>query len=495
MPSNSGRIDLYFYASVAIVIASAVYFAFMCNSIWDYTMDDSYISFRYARNLVDGYGLRFNPTDVEPVEGFTSLLWLAAVVPSFLLRFPVEFFSKLISLFFVVGTAGLIGLCIYTVGGEEEGTRKRVLYPALGASAYFCFFPVFILSVSGMETALSSFLVALCAYQVLRFSHHSVKFNLAVVFALTLLALGLARPDLNIFSISMLFVAIMGCDRPEDRRWLTLSGAFYVLAGATYFLWRWWYFSNLLPLPFYIKSTAPGFYGVPDVLKFLGEPLVVLAFIFGIAAGGRLRGLWFAAIAYILFFTKPQHLMGEGYRFLMPSLPILIVVGMLGARSLFQRWSFKITTPLMFVATLAASVASIDFNQISFLGLYAKALKSTYGAIGEDLKNEGKKGVVAVSSVGVISYVSDWSVVDMFGLCNAEIARHPEKRLDVIFDAIPKYIVLVSADREKYTPRISQHRSDFNQDIYNLAVFKNYQTIKVYEFFSGFYLFLLKRPN
>lgn len=46
-----------------------------------YLCDDAHISFRYVRNLVDGYGLRFNLED-PPIEGFSNLAWvlLAAAV-------------------------------------------------------------------------------------------------------------------------------------------------------------------------------------------------------------------------------------------------------------------------------------------------------------------------------------------------------------------------------------------------------------------------------
>ena len=36
--------------------------------------DDAFISFRYARNLLEGHGLVFNPG--ERVEGYTNLLWV-----------------------------------------------------------------------------------------------------------------------------------------------------------------------------------------------------------------------------------------------------------------------------------------------------------------------------------------------------------------------------------------------------------------------------------
>ncbi len=81
----------------------------------------------------------------------------------------------------------------------------------------------------------------------------------------------------------------------------------------------------------------------------------------------------------------------------------------------------------------------------------------------------------------------------MFGLCNATIAKHPDQRLDVTFGAKPDYIILVSSKMDKYTPYISQHRSDFNQQIFDTAIARNYRLDKVAEFFPGFYLFVLKR--
>ena len=43
---------------------------------FDFVCDDAYISFRYARHLASGMGLRFNPAEVPPVEGYSNLLWV-----------------------------------------------------------------------------------------------------------------------------------------------------------------------------------------------------------------------------------------------------------------------------------------------------------------------------------------------------------------------------------------------------------------------------------
>ena len=59
------------FALVAAVVG-ATYLALL---LWfDWLCDDAYISFRYARHLGEGAGLRFNPGSEPPVEGFSNLL-------------------------------------------------------------------------------------------------------------------------------------------------------------------------------------------------------------------------------------------------------------------------------------------------------------------------------------------------------------------------------------------------------------------------------------
>jgi len=50
-------------------------FAVLAHHYW-FVCDDAFISFRYARNLASGIGLRYNPGDHLPVEGYSNLLWV-----------------------------------------------------------------------------------------------------------------------------------------------------------------------------------------------------------------------------------------------------------------------------------------------------------------------------------------------------------------------------------------------------------------------------------
>ena len=43
---------------------------------FNFVCDDAFISFRYARNLADGLGLRYNLGVEPPVEGYSNFLWV-----------------------------------------------------------------------------------------------------------------------------------------------------------------------------------------------------------------------------------------------------------------------------------------------------------------------------------------------------------------------------------------------------------------------------------
>jgi arabinofuranosyltransferase len=67
-PDLRARDFVYAGLLVAAFLALAARLWFVC--------DDAFISFRYARRLADGQGLRFNSGPEEPVEGYSNLLWV-----------------------------------------------------------------------------------------------------------------------------------------------------------------------------------------------------------------------------------------------------------------------------------------------------------------------------------------------------------------------------------------------------------------------------------
>jgi hypothetical protein len=59
-------------------------------------IDDAFITFRYARNLIDGAGLVFNIG--ERVEGYSNLLWTLLMAGGMTVGVPPETLSRLVSL-------------------------------------------------------------------------------------------------------------------------------------------------------------------------------------------------------------------------------------------------------------------------------------------------------------------------------------------------------------------------------------------------------------
>ena len=71
-----------------------------------WTCDDAFISFRYARNLVRGHGLVFNPG--EAVEGYTNFLWTLGLALGMILDIDPIDWACLFGLASWLGVGGLL---------------------------------------------------------------------------------------------------------------------------------------------------------------------------------------------------------------------------------------------------------------------------------------------------------------------------------------------------------------------------------------------------
>lgn len=68
---------------VHLILFPAVVFLLLVHSLYfNYLSDDAFITFRYAKNFVQGKGIVFNTG--ERVEGYTNFLWL--ILLSFLMK-------------------------------------------------------------------------------------------------------------------------------------------------------------------------------------------------------------------------------------------------------------------------------------------------------------------------------------------------------------------------------------------------------------------------
>ena len=108
--------------------------------------DDSYISFRYSRNLALGNGLRFNLGDHVPVEGFSNLLWVVICAGIEWLGLAIEVWPNVLS---TLCGAVLVAAVYASLRLRLELSPRAAL---LGGLTFAVFPPIGVWSSGGLAT-------------------------------------------------------------------------------------------------------------------------------------------------------------------------------------------------------------------------------------------------------------------------------------------------------------------------------------------------------
>ena len=156
--------------------------------------------------------------------------------------------------------------------------------------------------------------------------------------ALAMLLLGLTRPAGNLVAVTCALTVLVMLPRAARGRFAHALLWGYLLPGMVYVTWRWTYYGQPLPLPFYVKVASPtALPGTSRVLGFvaaLALPAGVCAMLGLVRLPRLLRPALVAATTLLLFGLFPNHLMGYQLRYLVPAAPLLFVIAGLGAARL-----------------------------------------------------------------------------------------------------------------------------------------------------------------
>jgi len=331
-----------------VLLLSVALFLVLAHEFRQFTVDDAYISLRYARNLADGFGLVYSTDGSTPVEGYTNFLWILLEAPLYLLRISdqrVLLSVKAIGIAFGLG----IMLVSYALIRRITSSVRASALGALLVSAvpYLAFW-----SVGGLETAMYIFWLMVGLYAYIS-EQQKNEIHAWSMFFLTLMSL--TRPEglvvvavLLAWEAGQLLSANDAAQRSAGIRRLVSASAIPVVIYGSYFIWRYHYYGFLLPNTFYARSNA---LSAQQLLNRVGEmwpfilymlPVAVLAIIGYRRATiqGKHEKTLMAVILVCLIaasFASRREWM-PGFRYELPFMPIVMVFAALGIdRLAFRR--------------------------------------------------------------------------------------------------------------------------------------------------------------
>jgi hypothetical protein len=407
--------------AAAAVMAGAAVFGYISYRLRSYTLDDAFISFRYARNLATGHGIVFNPG--ERVEGYTNFLWVVILALPFLLGIDPALFVHVVDALLCAAAAALVYLI-----AQRHVLREAPALAALPAALLLVSPAIAISAAEGLETLLFITLLLLACYLFLG----ETRVRAIPWSALASVGVALARPDGVLFA-PWFFAMAVALRRP--RSYLGRFAAWFGLPFVAYYLARTLYYGSLLANTFYAKRG-----GTPDLLRRGWENWLTFAPQYGAwlwllalvpclrretrAAGVTLAGVVLVRFAFAIWSGGAW--IGH-FRFLVPALPFLYLLVTAGAFHLVRR------QPLRGAAIAVTSLGMIAPAWAAYAGrwdrvyrTYSASLARAHVAFGRWAHASTSPGaLIAMDDVGAGPYYADRPTLDMLGLNDAHIAHLP----------------------------------------------------------------------
>lgn len=418
----------YSVISIVLYTLGVVYF-------WEFTIDDAYISLRYAENFSQGYGLVFNELD-EPYEAYSN--FLLVILESLLLTFGLDsiFYVKLISYLFGVAT-----LILLPVIGNVELSNNKYGAHQIGFTQILLATssPYIIWTVGGLETIQFTFVI-LASFAFYTYAESKGdKNNIYYVGDFFAVLAMLSRPE------GLLLIALAITYRFFNKKYFAV---FVLLAVVVFFhFWKYWYFGDLLASPYYAKAHDGNLLGGLQ----RSYELIIINFniIYSLALMGGGVVLYNLIIkksltvsVYVILFVLGytgyvlslgyQVSMDDAYRYYVPILVVLISVMIylfkwVDIRPMFLLVALAISIPIRANDLKIAWEEDINWGAINYIvsgGQVAEGLPKGHVALGKWLRENAKPtDTIVVHDAGAIPYFSKLHTIDGWSLTDKNIVR------------------------------------------------------------------------
>ncbi|MBK6921005.1 MAG: hypothetical protein IPH07_26655 [Deltaproteobacteria bacterium] len=416
-----------------------------------FTVDDAYISFRYAANLVAGHGLVYNPG--EAIEGYTNFAWTLLCAGGLSMGVDPHVTSKVLGALCAMGSMAVV----YRLSARLQplGFMPCVatwLFATSSCSATWAIF--------GLETGMFEFLVALGILWMFEEHDDAKRFpRSGLVFALA----GLTRPEAPMY----LGLAMLLLGRKMFARQNIVRGLLFAVPIAIHLLWRHAYYGAWMPATLAAKTgdlKAQWRNGRGYVLAWLDHagPLLFVTFYgFGLGVARRSRELLtlmvlFVAVAIYVILVGGDWM--SYYRFMAPAEPFAFVLICVALRSVTQT-----REPAAVIAVVLALAWGMVHRAYDFEGARKKFIKeekrfwdNTAGQVAEWLVANGKPGRVALGDIGYVGYRTNYPILDLLGLVDPVIGqlpggytkKHGPGYTEHFYEVMPEWAVLIHSGQD-----------------------------------------------
>ncbi len=423
----------YKFIIIAVIAAAVALCLFYFYLHREFINDDTYISLRYAYNYINGDGLVWNPG--EYAEGYTNFLHIILISSLGIFGIDLLLAARIVNtLAFVVMNLLLLR---YLFRRRTDPHDRREIFLLL--------FPlIMVLNISPMISwiygGLEGPLFAMfCTGGILYMSDYLTdsRHNKSLITASLFFALAtMTRPDGVIFmAAAIIFMAALLWRKKQlslaPILALTLP---FLLLYAPYFIWRYSYYGELLPLTYYAKATGLSFLKMKFGLQYLSKYLIAPPYLFAILillipfavykkSFDRRSGYILLTIAlYLIYITLIGGDYMYSFRFLLPLIPASILLAFLLLKPYLKN------IRMLFVLPACAVIFGLLIFQMFQPGTDVRkmaVIDKTGARVGRYIARTWPKGsLVALNTAGSTPYFApEHRFIDMLGINDPHIAK------------------------------------------------------------------------
>ena len=482
-------------ANIGIFGFAIIAFVLLCQEYIYFTIDDSFIFYRYSDNIANGFPFSFNYND-EPEFGFTSYLYTIIVAIGIKLGFDPITFSKSVTIF---SSICIMFIVSYSIKIFTENKFKLYFLASLplAFTPYFAFH-----SVIGMETTLFGFLFTASVISYGCFLKTEKKIFLVLAIISSIFSIFTRYESILVpmsFFVYLAYQRIFLKDGVKISTVLINFIPFIFLISLLFVNMN--IFGQYLPNPFYVKESreiSDVVRSISEILKFLtySSPFLLL-FLLKLKTNLQNKFSSFLIIQVVvsLFpFIFITQWINPFHRYYIHEFPTLVLLGILSLYLIKDKLEIgrfskiSITFVLIFLITFnltsSADVSKYTFSQ-------ATGLETTHITIGKILGKYTELShntIATVPDAGAVPFYSKWQTYDY--VLNDKATVQEGFSIERFYDADPKFIFFYSVGnknfesmdvvKKNFVEVTSISAKGHHDEIVNHEKFKNFDLIAVY---------------